>query len=187
MMLLRTAALALLSLSVAPARDVAFEPVPRMSLRRTGPGSETWTARAARVSAIQVRLNSLGARTHANWVLFRLPFDTNQYDRIRNVRYETSARIPTDVGELRVGSVCFDVATLGPVGDWTLYNLGGLGWSRSGRALSFAEHPWPPVDGDPTILAINVPTRVANYSACHGAAGLGDPETWSLDVTWEER
>lgn len=186
-MVLRTLALALLSFSVAPAADVFEPPLPPGDARREGPTADRWEPRSARLTAAQVRLNSFGVRTHTNWILFRLPFATNQYDRIRNVRYRTSAGVPTDVGELRVGSVCVDVSTLGPVSSWALYNEGGMGWSASGRTLHFGEHARPPVHHDPTVLAINVPTRVANYAACHEAAAMKDPETWVLDVTWEER
>jgi hypothetical protein len=64
---------------------------------------------------------------------------------------------------------------------WAKYTIGGLGWTDR-----FAWHMAPPTN-DPTVLGINVPTRVANWVACGRDDTLRDPTTWSLDVTWEER
>jgi hypothetical protein len=129
-----------------------------------------------------VRLNGLGARTHANWVLFRLPFDTTRHDRVRAVRFRPTSAATTAVGALRVGSACVTIPASGEVGEWTVYTVSGIG-----STVRFARHPAPPTD-DPTILGINVPTRVANYVACGRDGGrLREPETWGLDVAWEER
>ncbi len=174
----------LLSLTVSPGLPPRGEepPIPRGVPSPDGPPSEGWTPRAARVQALRVRLNGLGARTHANWVLFRLPFDTTRKDRIRSVRYRPSCRSRTDVGALRIGSVCVQFRPAGSVESWTLYTVGGVGNTRR-----FAWHPSPPTD-DPTLLGINVPTRVANHVACGRDEGnLLDPAEWTLDVTWEER
>jgi hypothetical protein len=173
-----------LSLTAAPGLPPRGEepPLPRGASSPDGPLASDWTPRSARVQAVRVRLNALGARTHANWVLFRLPFDVTQKKRLRSVRYRPSCRSRTDVGALRIGSICINFPPAGTVEDWTLYTVNGLG-----RTSGFAWHPAPPTD-DPTILGINVPTRVANYVACGRDEGhLLDPEDWTLDVTWEER
>jgi hypothetical protein len=176
--------LLLLSFTVPPGLPPRGEelPIPRGVPSPDGPVTNDWTPKAARVPAVRVRLNGLGARTHANWVLFRLPFDTTRKDRVRSVRYRPSCRSRTDVGAIRVGSICLGFRPAGSVENWTLYTVGGVG-----RTARFAWHPAPPTD-DPTILGINVPTRVANYVACGWDEGnLLDPAQWSLDVTWEER
>jgi hypothetical protein len=65
---------------------------------------------------------------------------------------------------------------------WTLYTMSGI----AGTDL-YRWHPSPPTD-DPTVIGLNVPTRVANYVACGWDTGhLSDPDNWSLDIDWEER
>jgi hypothetical protein len=128
-----------------------------------------------------VRLNATGARTHANWVLFRLPFDSTQRDRIRRVMIHATASVDTDVAALLLGSVCLPFPTSGDVSHWSSYSVGGM-WPM----LPFRLHGQPASD-DPTIVAINVPTRVANYVACGGDDRLRDPATWTIDIIWEER
>jgi hypothetical protein len=180
---LRRTALAVLSLTVPPNLQVPIEePLPRGDARLEGPLGATWTPKHVRVTASRVRLNALGAKTHANWVLFRLPFDSTQHGRIRRVHFEASATTPTDVGALRIGSVCMLVPSSGGVAQWTGYTVGGIGPSHPLRW-----HFAPPTD-DPTILGINVPTRVANYASCGWDDGtLHELARWRLDVWWEER
>ncbi len=147
------------------------------------PRSTTWSpTKRAHLRGLRVRLNGLGARTHTNWVLFRLPFNASQYSRL-NVRFKPRSEAPTNVGALRIGSICLPFRSSGGVNAWSLYTTSGVG-----RTERFRIHIRPPTD-DPTILGINVPTRVANYVACGWDEGdrLRDPENWSVDVEWEER
>ncbi|MDF2693719.1 MAG: hypothetical protein K0S65_2102, partial [Labilithrix sp.] len=135
----------------------------------------------AQVRGSRVRLNGLGARTHANWVLFRLPFDASQWQRVRSVRFHARSLARTEVGALRLGSVCVPFPSDGGVDRWALYTVSGIG-----RTERYFWHPSPPTD-DPTIAGLNVPTRVANYVACGQDDALRDPENWTLEIAWEER
>jgi len=128
-----------------------------------------------------VRLNALGAKTHANWVFFRLPFETTDRVRVRRVVFVPHAASETSVGALRLGGVCLTMPSSGSVASWALYTTGGIGGTEP-----FARHGAAPTF-DPTVLGINVPTRVANHVACGRDDALGLPETWMLDVSWEER
>ncbi|MBX3227103.1 MAG: hypothetical protein KIT84_35795 [Labilithrix sp.] len=135
-----------------------------------------------RLTAERVRLNGLGARTHANWVLWRLPFDVTDQEHVRRVDFSISSTARTDVAALMLGSICADFATRGGIEQWASYTTTGIAWTQR-----FAWHGAPPTD-DPTILGLNVPTRVANYVACGWDEGaLKDPNAWLLDLTWEER
>lgn len=177
--------MALLSLTVAPTREQRpfEEPIPRLDLRRPPSAPDApWVAREARVTAIRVRLNGLGARTHANWVLWRLPFDVTDREHIRRIGFYISSPARTDVAALLLGSICADFETRGGIEQWTSYTANGSAFTRP-----FDWHGAPPTD-DPTILGLNVPTRVANYVACGWDQGLlKKPESWFLDVSWEER
>src|SRR5262245_37422350 len=105
MTLSRSAALALLSLTVPPTLPpIPDEPLSRGVSTITGPKAETWTKKTAHLEALRVRLGGLGVRTHRNWVLFRLPFDSRQWDRVRSIRFAPHATAPTDVGAFRLGS-----------------------------------------------------------------------------------
>lgn len=179
----RVPQLFVLSLTVPPTVEAPLEaPLPVGESRPKGPLADTWTLKSAHLRASRVRLNGLGARTHANWVFFQLPFDTTQRQRVRSVRFRPSSRSPTAVGAIRLGSVCITVPPNGGVEDWTSYTAGGIGLTAR-----FSWHPAPPTS-DPTVLGINIPTRVANYAACGWDEGhLREPEDWTLDVTWEER
>jgi hypothetical protein len=74
------------------------------------------------------------------------------------------------------------VVSNGGVEAWARYTASGIGWSEQ-----FRWHFAAPTT-DPTILGLNVPTRVANYAACGWDDGkLRDPSSWSLDIAWEER
>lgn len=174
----------LLSLTAAPGLEARESSVATSRPERTpeGPISATWVAKHARLKAQIVRLRGIGVRTHANWVLFQLPFDTTKRDRVRSVSFRPSSATPTEVGALRIGSVCVNVRPAGEVEEWARYTVGGIGYT-----LRFSWHPGPPTT-DPSMLGINVPTRVANYSACDLDDGhLKDAENWSLEVDWEER
>jgi hypothetical protein len=178
----RRAALAVLSLTLPPNTQVAAEePLPRGVAHLDGPYAATWTKKSAHIAASRVRLHATGARTHANWVLFRLPFDSTQRDRIRRVRIHATSTVDTNVAALLLGSVCVPFPTSGDVSHWPLFSVGGI-WPM----LPFRLHGQPATD-DPTIVAINAPTRVANYVACGGDERLEDPDRWAIDVTWEER
>jgi hypothetical protein len=183
MTLLRGIGLALLALTVPPATEPRpEEPLAVGDVRPDGPLADHWTPRHATLTAIRVRLNGLGARTHANWVLFRLPFDATQQQRLRNVRFRLSSVARTDVGKLRIGSVCIDFPSAGDLRYWALYTASGIA-----RTEEYRWHPLAPTK-DPTILGVNVPTRLANYVACsHGESALREAENWSLRVDWEER
>lgn len=182
---LRAGLLALLSLTIGPTREARpfDEPLARPDLRRPeSPIGAPWLRRHERITAARVRLNGLGARTHANWVLWRLPFDVTDRDHIRGIDFTISSRERTDVAALIVGSICADFPTRGGIEEWSSYTTNGIAWTQR-----FGWHGAPPSD-DPTILGLNVPTRVANYVACgwdHGA--LKDPEAWFLDLSWDER
>jgi hypothetical protein len=157
------------------------EPLPPAPVSTRPPPSATWTAQSTRVSATAVSLRALGAKTHANWIFFRLPFDTTDRARIRSASFTPHASRDTNVGAFRVGGVCVTMPSSGPVDAWALYTTSGIGWTER-----FSSHGAAPTF-DPTILAINVPTRVANHVACGRDYELLRPETWTLDISWEER
>lgn len=164
------------------ASETTYAPLPPPETRPAPPAGSTWTPRTARLDAIQVRLGAVGAHTHANWVFFRLPFDTTERQRIRAVRFKPSASMDPNVAAVRVGNLCLPYDCFGPLETWTPYTAGGAGGS-----LAFWEHPNAPTS-DETILGINVPTRVANYAACGWDGGrLARDDNWHLDVSWEER
>jgi hypothetical protein len=182
--MLRKLALAMvIAFVVSPAKqDEVPAPLPPRVVREPRPYSETWTRKSARLDAIVVHLGAVGAHTHANWVFFRLPFDTTELDRIRAVVFTPSADSDPDVSAVRIGSVCLSWAPYGPLDSWAEYTVSGIG-----RSIPFSDHSRPPTD-DPTLLGINVPTRVANYVACgRGDGRLREPSFWHLDVAWEER
>ena len=156
-------------------------PLPRIDVRLAGPLAPAFTPHRARVTAERVHLTGLGMKTHANWVLFRLPFDPTQTDRIRSVGFRPSATVPTDVGALRFGGACVTTLPYGDVSDWAAYTT-----SSVAGTLPFGWHPAPP-SNDPTIYGINVPTRVANHVACGRDDRLRDPSRWILDIEWEAR
>lgn len=165
----------------AGAPRIRPEPLPRGDLMPSGPRAETWTRKTVRLTATQVRLEGLGARTHANWILFRLPFATTALDRIRDVRFTVTTTAETNVGALRIGSICVPVRAYGPLESWAQYTVGGIAGTDD-----FGDHPTAPT-ADPTLFGIAVPTRVANYVACGRDGGrLEETGTWHLEITWEE-
>jgi hypothetical protein len=179
----RRVALGLLPLTLPPGAGPAVdEPLPPGASQVGGPVAPTWSRRRTELSAMRVRLTHLGARTHANWVFFRLPFAVTETDRVRFVRFYPRVKAASDVGALRIGSVCLATPSRGGIDAWSLYTVNGIAGTEV-----FRWHSRPPTS-DPTVVAVNVPTRVANYAAC-GADGrrLLDPEQWTLAVEWEQR
>lgn len=138
-----------------------------------------WTRSSVELEATSVDLGHLGQHTHANWVVFALPFETTRRD-LRNVRFRVRSLVDTDVAALHTPVVCLPAPTLGPVGDrrWAKLTLGGMG--GTGRLWS---HDLAPTH-DARAYAINVPTRVANAAAC-GEHALAAPSTWRLVVEWD--
>lgn len=167
--------------ALAPAR--ALPALARGEGRARDPVATVWTRRAARLTAVRVDLGALGAHTHGNWILFRLPFDSTDAERVRDVRLAPTAAIDPDVSAARVLGRCMPYVRYGPLATWAMFTVGAVG-----PTLALTQHPSPPTD-DPTLLAINVPTRVANYVSCRWerSAVLALPETWHVDVSWEER
>lgn len=170
--------------SAAPPVDVrpAPPPLPRGEAPH-GALASTWTRRTARLPALRVDMSALGSHTHGNWIYFRLPFDSTDFDRVRDVQLTPHAAIDPDVSAARVLGRCVTYKKFGPLPTWALYTVGAIGPS-----LAFSDHVAPPT-ADPTLLALNVPTRVANYVSCGWESGakLADPGTWSVDASWEER
>ena len=175
--------LSLLGSGEAPASADVGLALPRARPPFRGPPSGEWTRKSVVVTAVRTDLDTVGAHTHANWVFFRLPFDTTDTDRVRDVRVTASAMTDPDVSAIRVGTACAPYKRYGPIGTWALYTVGAVG-----PTLSFGGHSSPPSD-DPTIVGLNVPSRVANYVACgwEKSEALRDPATWHLDASWEER
>jgi hypothetical protein len=172
-------------LTVAPPRGMREfdDPINPLDMRRTEAPGDVWIKHKMEITALRVRLNGLGARTHSNWVLFRLPFDVRQEDRIRKIDFEIVSKAPSDVAAMMIGSVCMEVAKYGDgIRDWSSYTQNGVSWTDP-----FGWAPAAPTN-DPTILGLNVPTRVANYAACGWDDGhLRDEENWVLNIEWEER
>jgi len=137
--------------------------------------------RAHRVvlEAETVDLSHLGVHTHANWVVFQLPFDTRA-PGIRNVRFEPHALRATNIAALPTAIGCVPTPTLGPVegGAWGEFTATGTSGTRR-----YADHPFAPTT-DSRTFALNVPTRVANAAACWDPA-LRERTTWRLEVSWE--
>lgn len=141
--------------------------------------ADGWTRSTVEVEASSVDLGHLGQHTHANWVVFRLPFDTTRRD-LRNVRFRVRSLVDTDVAALYTPLVCLPAPTLGPVEDarWAKLTLGGIG--GTGRLWS---HELAPTH-DARAYAVNVPTRVANAAACSEPA-LTSAASWRLEIEWD--
>ena len=138
-----------------------------------------YRAHHVELEATAVDLNHLGQHTHANWVVFALPFDTAA-PGIRNVRFEPHALRETNVAALPTAIGCVPTPTLGPVEGraWGEFTANGANGTRF-----FADHPFAPTS-DSHTFAVNVPTRVANAAACWDPS-LRERATWRLDVSWE--
>lgn len=140
-----------------------------------------WTRRWVELEASSVDLGHTGQHTHANWVVFDLPFDPASPE-IRNVTFMPRALSDTDVAMLETPLGCVPVPTLGPVEDarWSKYTARGV----AGTSL-LAWHELAPTH-DARAYAINVPTRVANTAACRDPSLL-EKTTWRLVVEWDVR
>lgn len=156
--------------------------LPPRAPRDASPPRPDFRERAERLAAVAVSLEGVGMRTHANWVLFRLPFDWVDAERVRVHEVSVGASVETNLAALRLGSVCTAFRRYGPASTWTLYSEAGFD-----PTMPFSSHPAPP-SRDPDVLGVNVPTRVANHIACGlGGDALREPSTWWLDVRWSER
>ena len=157
----------------------ASSPPPPLASASSRMLPDGWTRSAVELQAKTVDLGHLGQHTHANWVVFELPFDTTRRD-LRNVRFRVRALVDTDVAALYTPVACLPAPTLGPVEDdrWAKLTLGGIG--GTGRLWSHERAP----THDARAYAINVPTRVANRAAC-GEHALVSPSTWRLVVEWD--
>ena len=131
------------------------------------------------LEAARVDLNHLGQHTHANWVVFNLPFDTSA-PGIRNVRFKPHALRETNIAALPTVIGCVPTPTLGSVESraWGEFTATGASGTRY-----FADHPFAPSTYS-HVFAVNVPTRVANAAACWDPT-LREPASWRLDVSWE--
>lgn len=158
---------------------VAETPRPPLAPLATYVLADGWTRRSVELEATVVDLGHLGQHTHANWVVFELPFDTTRTD-LRNVRFRVRALAETDVGAIYTPLLCLPAPTLGPAPDrrWAKLTLGGIG--GTGRLWS---HELAPTH-DPRAYAINVPTRVANAAACSETV-LASRASWRLEVEWD--
>lgn len=138
-----------------------------------------WTRTWVELEASYVDLGHTGQHTHANWVVFQLPFDPAS-SSVRNVTFIPRTLSDTDVAMLDTPLGCIPAPTLGPVDDprWSKYTLRGT----SGTS-HFYEHDLSPTH-DPRGYAINVPTRVANAAACRDPS-LFERTTWRLVVEWD--
>ena len=145
------------------------------------PLADGWTRWSVELEAASVDLGHLGMHTHANWVVFELPFDTRRRD-LRNVHLSPRALADTDVAALHTPIGCLPAPTVGPVEGpgWPKYTLGGIAGTRP-----LYVHGLAPTH-DARAYAINVPTRVANVAAC-GAHALLSRSTWRLRVEWDSR
>ena len=138
-----------------------------------------YRAHRVELEAVAVELTHLGQHTHANWVVFHLPFDASA-PGIRNVRFEPHALRETNIAALPTVIGCVPTPTLGSVESraWSEFTTNGTSGTRR-----FADHPFAPTT-DAHTFAVNVPTRVANAAACWDPI-LREPSTWRLDVSWE--
>ncbi len=172
----------LTSAAPTPPAAASLPPLPRGEVKH-GELAKTWTRKTAHVSALRVDMSALGSHTHGNWVFFRLPFDSTDTGRVRDVQLVPNAAVDPDVSAARVLGRCVTYKKFGPLSTWALYTVGAIGPS-----LALSDHVAPPTD-DPTILALNVPTRVANYVSCgwENGAKIADAASWSVDISWEER
>lgn len=160
---------------------IAKAPPPPLMTGTARALSDGWTRRWVEIEASHVDLGHTGRHTHANWVVFDLPFDPASSE-IRNVTFMPRALSDTDVAMLETPFGCLPAPTLGPVEDsrWSKYTLRGV----SGTS-PFDWHELAPTH-DARAYAINVPTRVANTAACRDRS-LFEKTTWRLVVEWDVR
>lgn len=134
------------------------------------------------LSARVVDLGHLGVHTHANWVVFELPFEPSD-PHVRNVRFAPRTTVRSDVGAVRLGPLCIRTPSTGGFDDprWTkLTRTGGAGtrpfWEWGGEVPHATA----------SAFVVSVPSRVANAAACRIPALLR-PEAWRLGVSWDTR
>src|SRR5438094_205795 len=89
--------------------------LPRIRAPERGPIRAEWTIKSAHLTAASVGLDATGAHTHGNWILFQLPFDTTDTERIRRASFSASPAIDPDVAAIRVGMACAPYAKYGPI------------------------------------------------------------------------
>jgi hypothetical protein len=140
-----------------------------------------WVRTWVELEASRIDLGHTGQHTHANWVVFELPFDPASPD-VRNVTFQPRAISDTDVAMLQTPFGCLPAPTLGPVDDerWSKYTASGVA-----DTSRFVWHELAPTHS-PRAYAINVPTRVANAAACRDPS-LYERTTWRLVVEWDAR
>lgn len=167
---------------LVPPRDAASDLPPLGAVDTASPLADGWVRHRVELAAGTVDLGHLGVHTHANWVVFHLPFDVDD-PGVRVVRFEPHTRVRSDVGALRVGPLCLRAPDTGGVDDprWTKLTRNGGGGAR----------PFSDWDGDVPhagrrTLVVSVPSRVANAAACWLPA-LRQLDTWRLQVTWDAR
>lgn len=165
----------------SPPDEVVRTPLPPLMSATERVLPDGWRRRSVELEASHVDLGHTGQHTHANWVVFELPFDPASAD-VRRVSFWPRALADTDVGMLRTPLGCLPAPTLGPVEDgrWSKYTLRGVHGTTP-----FAWHELAPTHGA-RAYAINVPTRVANAAACRDPS-LYDRATWRLVVEWDVR
>lgn len=165
--------------SERPASGLVLDSLPPLAPHTSRALGGGWVHHEVELSATRVDLGHTGRHTHANWVVFMLPFDTTQRD-VRNVRFRPRSLADTDVAALYTPLGCLPAPRKGPVEDpgWTKFTLTGIGGTRS-----LHSHALAPTH-DSRAYAINVPTRVANVAAC-GERALASPASWRLVVSWE--
>lgn len=131
------------------------------------------------LAARRVDLDHVGVHTHANWVVFELPFDVTRGEAT-NVRFFPRTTVDSSVGAYHTSLACLRVPSVGPVEDprWAKYTVSGVAGTHR-----FWEHGLAPTT-DPRGYAINVPSRVANAARCWLPA-LTQPASWRLVVEWE--
>lgn len=131
--------------------------------------------------ARSVDLTHLGVHTHANWVVFELPFDVDD-PSVHHVHFAPRATTDTAIGALRTRFGCLRTRAVGPVTSGAISKFTKNGVDDTSR---FDEHSLAPTTSA-RAYAINIPTRLANAAACWRPA-LARPETWRLRVFWDTR
>ena len=170
--------LALATLGLAPPRE---EPAAAVApIEDTSAPTEDARHHAVELSARLVDLDHLGVHTHANWVVFDLPFDVMD-PRVRHVRFSPRTTVSSDVGAIRIGPLCVRAPATGGVDDprWTKLTLSGGAGTRP-----FWEWGGDVPHASGRTLVVSVPSRVANAAAC-GIGALKRRETWRLGVAWD--
>ena len=171
-------AVAIVALTHARTGAKSFVPSPLLAAEHFAL-SDGWTAHRIEIEPSLVDLGHLGQHTHANWVLFELPFDTTARS-VRRIELRPRALRETNVAALPTAFGCLPAPTLGAVEGrgWAEYTASGTGGTRW-----LSDHPLAPAR-DGRVFAINVPTRVANAAACWDAK-LRERAAWRLEVRWE--